>query len=84
MRIPALPGQPVVVTEQGLQQGSEEDIALARQHLELGRFYAVERTVELRRRTVVYLMEFPGVAFNAVHFDDLRFIPNILPRFHPN
>lgn len=84
MRIPALPGQPVFVTEQGLKQGSEEDIALARLHLEVGRFYAVDRTVERRWCTVVYLMEFPGAAFNTEHFADVEGHSPILPQFQLN
>lgn len=42
----------------------------AREHLEVGATYTVERTEVDFSHTDVYLQEVEGVAFNSVHFDD--------------
>ncbi|MEZ4755343.1 MAG: hypothetical protein R2817_00790 [Flavobacteriales bacterium] len=69
MNIYARPGQFVIATSEGLRCGTEEDIAHARQHLQVGRPYCVEYTVVGRYRTMVYLNEFPGLGISMAHFE---------------
>lgn len=84
MNIHAPSGHYVIVTSDGLGHGTEEDIAHARQYLQVGHIYCVDHTVVYKYRTKVYLQEFPGVAFNSVHFEDATHDRPILPQFHPN
>ena len=68
MNIYAKKGDKVVVSN--LTAGYEHDQQVAKNHLNIGEVYTVERTVVHSWYTDVYLLEIPGVKFNSVFFKD--------------
>lgn len=68
MNIYALKGHKVRCDN--LSSGYEYLLEIARQYLELGKEYVVERTSVDSYQTEVWLQEFPDIAFNSGLFED--------------
>lgn len=62
------PGTKIVFAHPG--NGYAHDQETAREHLEVGEVYTVERTEVGRWHTDVFIKEVPGVAFNSPMFDE--------------
>ena len=52
--------------------GYPQDIRLAAEHLEVDKVYEVEETNVHSCHTDVYLVKFPGIAFNSCHFENIE------------
>lgn len=52
--------------------GYMSDSEHAKRHLVVGKIYTVEKTDVHDSYTLVYLIELPNVAFNSVHFEDVK------------
>lgn len=71
MNIYAYPGSKVIMDSPNAGHPADQDIV--RQHgLAVGAVYTVERTIVGDFYTSVFLREFPGIAFNSVHFRDVE------------
>lgn len=68
MDINSPPGTKVTVSYLSLLNGSETYKKRAKEHLNLGRIYTVNRTEVHQWYTEVYLKEIPDVAFSSVQF----------------
>lgn len=67
MNINAMRGDKVIFTAEG---GYDSDIARAKTYLKPGVEYTVDYTKISGWSTAVFLVEFPGTAFNSVMFED--------------
>lgn len=72
MNIHTEPGERVIVTRQGLENGFDYDRKLAKRHLIEGMEYTVEKTKFGEYRTSVFLKEIPRMSFNSVHFENVK------------
>lgn len=52
------------------ENGHDDQLIDANKFLEKGMVYTVDKTIVYGWHTDVYLREFPGKAFNSVHFED--------------
>lgn len=68
MNILSRPGTKVVF--ENPQNGHPEDRELAREYLEVGHTYTVEKMKVDRWHSEVFLEEIPGIAFNTVLFEN--------------
>lgn len=65
-------GEKVVVTDVTCKNGYDPDIKNVVNLLEINKPYTVDRCVIHKFYTDVYLVEFPGVVFNSVNFENYR------------
>ncbi len=68
MDINAKLGYKVTVTEQTINNGYPHDKVQANKYLKVGEVYTVHHTDVGSWHTDVYLIEFPKISFNSVHF----------------
>ncbi len=82
MNIYALKGHQVRCDN--LSNDYEYRLEIARQHLEIGKEYLVEKTEVGSSHTEVFLQEFPGVGFNSSLFEDVQEQPEAQDAMHPD
>ncbi len=70
MNIWAPKGHQVIVTEKTKDNGYSTHSELVKKHLVVGLPYTVAYTVVGNWHTDVVLIEFPGIKFNSVNFED--------------
>ncbi len=68
MNIYAKKGHKVKCTT--FEAGYDSEQKVAKQHLEIGKEYTIERTEVNSWYTDVWLQEFPGIRFNSVFFEN--------------
>lgn len=67
-----------------MDNGYPSDQEKVKKHLRKGNVYRVLRTVVHSSITDVYLMDFPDISFNSVHFEDVVEQPIEFDRLHPD
>lgn len=74
------PDTPKFATYRYPENGYPRDQKTVKAHLKLGRTYAVDREEVGNFHTDVFLMAFPGIAFNSVMFDIVPVIMGAAPK----
>lgn len=82
MNIFALKGHKVKCSN--LSKGYPHQQQVAKNHLNIGQEYTIEKTEVDAWSTNVWLQEFPTVKFNSVFFEDVYKQPKELTQLHPD